>query len=625
MSESTAHLQQLLALIDLERQAEEELFKQRVEDVPLGEQRKSGYTWHPLQILNSDTATGNRLRLEVARTTALDAPQVFQPNAAVALAIWENGKMTESIRGVVTKVSQDRLTVVLDEEELPEWAEGSALGLTLMYDATTYQEMAKALQAAVEARGNRLAELRELLAGNKAPLFTNQAQPTPSQSLNQRQADALALVERAQDIAIIHGPPGTGKTTTLVEIIHQTVAREKRVLVTAPSNAAADLLAEKLAHKGLRVVRVGNPARVGEELQQLTLDGQIECHPDYKQMLQWRRTAMQLFTQAGKFKRNFDQQAREERRLLRTEAKDYLQLANKTEGYIINDILAKAQAIVSTITGAAHASLRAYHFKTVFIDEAAQALEPATWIAIAKADRIVMAGDHCQLPAVVKSEEAARKGLAISLMERCMNSRYGKQMSVMLSVQYRMHPDIMAFPSRWFYRDELQAAESIGKEWLDEQLPPLTFIDTAGCGFDETTDQATGSTFNEAEADLLVKIILQEQEILQRPVSVISPYQAQVKLLRDKCSAYPYIEVNTIDSFQGQEREIIYISLVRSNAEGQIGFLNDLRRSNVAITRAKKRLVIVGDSATLSCHPYYRSLIDFALEKSYYKSAWEWL
>jgi superfamily I DNA and/or RNA helicase len=210
-------------------------------------------------------------------------------------------------------------------------------------------------------------------------------------------------------------------------------------------------------------------------------------------------------------------------------------------------------------------------------------------------------------------------------MERYMSSHYGEQMSVMLSVQYRMHPDIMAFPSQWFYKDELQAADSVSREWPDEQLPPFTFIDTAGCGFDELTNETTGSTSNEAEADLLLKVILQEQELLQCPVSVISPYQAQVKLLRDKCSAYPNIEVNTIDSFQGQEREIIYISLVRSNAEGQIGFLNDLRRSNVAITRAKRRLVIIGDSATLSYHPYYQSLIDFTIKKTYYKSAWEWL
>ncbi|WP_448518352.1 AAA domain-containing protein [Rhodoflexus sp.] len=625
MSESQAHLQQLLALIELEQRAEEQLFRQRIEGVPLSKQRESGYTWYPLQILSSDTTTGNRLRLEVARATATDAPQVFQSNAAVLLAVWENGKITERIPGVVTKSSQEKLTIVLDEEELPEWAEGASLGLTLMYDATTYQEMAKALQAVIEARGNRLADLRELLAGNKAPSFANEEHLTAPQSLNQRQQEALALVHRAQDVALVHGPPGTGKTTTLVEIISQTVAREKRVLVTAPSNAAADLLAEKLAQKGMRVVRVGNPARVGEELQQLTLDGQIERHPDYKQMRQWRRTAMQLFLQAGKFKRNFDQQAREERRLLRTEAKDYLQLANKTEEYIINDVFAKAQAVVSTVTGAAHASLRPYRFKTVFIDEAAQALEPAAWIAIAKADRVIMAGDHCQLPAVVKSEEAARKGLSISLMERCMKSRYGEQISVMLSVQYRMHPDIMAFPSRWFYKNELQAADSISNEWLNEQLPPLTFIDTAGCGFDELTDQVTGSTSNHTEAELLVKIILQEQQFLQSSVSVISPYQAQVKLLRDRLSSFPQIEVNTIDSFQGQEREVVYISLVRSNPEGHIGFLNDLRRSNVAITRAKKRLVIIGDSATLSYHPYYQSLIDFSIERNYYKSAWEWL
>ena len=625
MSESQAHLQQLLALIALERQAEEQLFKHRIEEVPLGEQRKNGYTWHPLQILSSDTTTGNRLRLEVARTAATDAPQVFQPNAAVVLALWENGKMIERTRGVIIKATQDKLTVVIDDEELPEWAEGTSLGITLIYDATTYQEIAKALKTVIEARGNRLAELREILAGRKAPSFANAKPITAQQSLNERQIEALALVNRAQDVALVHGPPGTGKTTTLVEIIHQTVIHEKRVLVTAPSNAAADLLAEKLAYKGIKVVRVGNPARVGEDLQKLTLNAQIEQHLDYKQTQQWRRTAMQLFLQASKFKRNFDQQAREKRRLLRIEARDYLQLANKTEEYIINDVLSNAQAIVSTLTGAAHPSLKPYHFKTVFIDEAAQALEPAAWIAIIKADRVVMAGDHCQLPAVVKSEEAARKGLAVSLMERCMNSRYGKQFSVMLTVQYRMHPDIMAFPSRWFYNDELQAADSISREWLHEQLPPLTFIDTAGCGFNECTDEATGSFFNEIEANLLLQIVSQEQALLQCPVSIISPYQAQVKLLRDKCTNNQLIEVNTIDSFQGQEREVIYISMVRSNTEGQIGFLNDLRRSNVAITRAKKRLVIIGDSATLSHHLYYRSLIDFAIAKGYYKSAWEWL
>lgn len=625
MSESLTHLQRLLSLVELEQQTEVQLFTQRVAEVSLGEQRKTGYTWHPLKIVSSDTTTGNRLRLEIARMSAMDAPVVFQPNSAVVLAAWENGKMTKYTRGVVTKVSNERLSVVLEEEELPEWAEDASLGLTLMYDATTYQEMIKALQAVIDAQGNRLAELREILTGNRAPALTDNILVHLPQSLNQQQQQAVALAHKAKDVAIVHGPPGTGKTTTLIEIICQTVEREKRVLVTAPSNAAADLLVEKLAKRALRVVRIGNPARVSEELQALTLEAQIEQHPDYKQMLQWRRTAAQLFLQANKFKRNFDQQAREQRRLLRQEAKDYLQLANKTEAYIINDLLAKTQVIVSTLTGAAHILLKNYHFQTVFIDEAAQALEPAAWIAISKANRVIMAGDHCQLPAVVKSEEAARKGLSISLMERCMNSAYQAHMSVMLTVQYRMHPDIMAFPSHWFYQNKLQAAPSVEQTWIDEQLAPLTFIDTAGCGFNETTDEATGSIFNELEADLLVKIIACEQGVLPCEVSVISPYQAQVKLLREKCAALPHVEVNTIDSFQGQEREVVYISLVRANPEGKIGFLNDLRRSNVAMTRAKKRLVIVGDSATLSCHPYYRSLIEFAIEKNYYRSAWEWL
>ncbi|MCS6968337.1 MAG: AAA domain-containing protein [Cytophagales bacterium] len=625
MSASLTHLQNLLELIALEKQTEEQEFKQKVEEASLSHQRQSGYTWYPVKIIGSQVTTGNRLRLEIARLSHFDAPLVFQPNAAAMLARWENGKMQQWLCGVITAAWQEKLSLVTDQEELPQWVEESPIGVTLMYDAITYQTMEQALKAVMAAQDNRLAQLREILTGFCPPSFKEGQWHYFPPSLNHDQQKALELVHNACDVAVIHGPPGTGKTTILVEIIRQTVATEKQTLAVAPSNNAADLLAERLSQMGLNVVRLGNPARVGEELQSLTLEAQLEHHPDYRQMLQWRRKVVELFAQASKYKRHFDQKAYQERLFLRQEARQYLKLANQTEEYIINDVLAKAQVIVSTLSGAAHPVLKNRYFKTVFIDEAAQAVEPACWIAIAKAHRVVMAGDHCQLPAVVKSNEAARKGLAISLMERFMSFPYASHASVMLSVQYRMHPDIMAFPSQWFYSNRLQAAINISHEWLHEQLPPMMFIDTAGCGFEEKIDLATGSIFNEQEAMLLKNIICRDRELLPLQIAVVSPYQAQVKLLRQQLDGYPDIEVNTIDSFQGQERESIYISLVRCNTTGQIGFLNDLRRTNVAMTRAKKRLVIIGDSATLGCHPYYQSLIDFAISKNYYRSAWEWL
>ena len=444
-------------------------------------------------------------------------------------------------------------------------------------------------------------------------------------------------------MAIIHGPPGTGKTTTIVDAIKLTLQNEKQVLVTAPSNTAVDLLTERLAKKGLKVLRIGNPARMDEDLIHHSLEGQIAEHADYRFLKKLRKDATEFRKMAGKYKRNFGKDEREQRRLLYAEASKALEDAHNLEKYIVDSIINDAQVITATLVGSVNRYIRFRRFSTVFIDEAAQALEPACWIPICKADRVVMAGDHCQLPPTVKSYEAAKAGLAETLFEKIISKQ---KVDVMLSTQYRMNEMIMNFSNKEFYHDELKAADSVKSHILSDKdlslSQPFEFIDTAGCGFEEKINPETQSRLNPEEAHLLRKHLksLLDSIAHQEPflfnenfsVGIISPYNAQVAYLQENLLMHPYIvdyqryiEINSVDGFQGQEREVIYISLVRSNEKGQIGFLSDTRRMNVALTRARKKLVVIGDSATLANHDFYKDFLDYVEKTNSYKSAWEWM
>ena len=533
------------------------------------------------------------------------------------------------------------MLVVLSSEQIPDWIYDGKLGVDLEFDDTTYKEMKLALMRVMEAeKKDRIYHLRECLLGEVKPSFKKWDYQYQNPALNPEQNNAVQKALEANEIAIIHGPPGTGKTTTLVQTIKESLKREHQVLVCAPSNTAVDLLVLKCLQQGISVVRLGNPARVEPELHEHTLDGAITKHDDYKLLRKMRTEVEQARKQALKFKRHFGSREREQRKRLLREARETKETANHLESYIIHNILTTNQVICTTLTGAANSILGKKTFGTVFIDEAAQALAPACWIPILRAEKVIFAGDHFQLPPTVKAMEAERGGLGRTLMEIGIDK--SPDISVMLQRQYRMHHHIMAYSSQRFYENRLEADESVGYHRLSQDIEPLEFVDTAGCSFEEKKNPETLSTLNPEEATLVLKhlAILLNQLEEQNPsifdqgftAGIIAPYKAQVQELRNQMSSSPmlssyapYISINTVDGFQGQERDLIYISLTRSNGKQEIGFLKDIRRMNVALTRARKKLVVVGDSATLGNHPFYQGFIDFAESIGAYHTAWEWM
>jgi predicted DNA helicase len=474
--------------------------------------------------------------------------------------------------------------------------------------------------------------LRDVLLGAKLASFREQKAddlfyPSP---LNDSQLAAVRHAVSAQDVAIIHGPPGTGKTTTLVQVILETIRRERRVLVCAPSNTAVDLLTEKLAERGVNVIRLGNPSRVSDLLLKHTLDAGVMAHASYAKMHAMRQTAEQHRDTASEHVRNFGFEERQHRQWIREEARTLRQAADDLERFMTEDVLESVQVITCTLVGASHRHIRHLSFETVFIDEAAQALEPGCWIPIAKGQRLVLAGDHHQLPPTVKSEKAAREGLRETLFEKCIQRQ--PDTARMLTMQYRMHAHIMGFSSEKFYGGQLVPHPSVRHADLAAYDPrfafdlPVEFIDTAGCEYHEVAIPESRSTANPEEAQLLLERLAQLLEPFdltehaQRPltIGVIAPYRAQINYLKDAIEDSAVLNdlllqrrlsVGTVDSFQGQERDIIAITLTRSNPQGEIGFLSDIRRMNVGMTRARRKLLLVGDSSTLCHHPFFVDLL----------------
>lgn len=635
---STEELYKTLELLREERNADLEQYKQKVMLLPLSRKTKEGKSWYPVKLKRHYIGTGERLNIEIERTQHLNQAHVFQSGKVVN--VFCNARNTpekEHVGGVINYVRDNTMVITLNSDDLPDWMDDPLLGVDVMFDEMTYREMEFALKEVIKADKNRVAALREILLGYKLPAISRQLPATgdwkPATHLNASQQEALQKILNSEDVAIIHGPPGTGKTTTLVEAINVAVQEEKQVLVTAPSNAAVDLLVDKLSEAGLNVLRIGHPARVTEQTLSKTLDARIAMHEHFRELRNMRRRMEQLKDMAFKYKREFGYSERQQRKLLMQEAKALKADADVLEFYIVNDLLQNSEIIACTLVGASHPTLRGKRYKTVFIDEAAQALEPACWIPILRADRVVLAGDHHQLPPTVKSFEAGKAGLSKTLFEKCI--QHHPQTAVMLQTQYRMHEDIMRFSARYFYENKLVAHASVATALLEPGMLPFDFIDTAGCGFTEAQDPETLSRFNEEEAQFLIrqveKLILHVGvENWNFSIGIITPYSAQVERLiklaeqSDELSTLAaFITINTVDAFQGQERDVIAISLVRSNEKSEVGFLGDIRRVNVAMTRARKKLIMVGDSATLSAHPFYLELLTYVQEKGFYKSAYE--
>jgi ATP-dependent RNA/DNA helicase IGHMBP2 len=646
-------LRHVRALMHLEQQEDQAQFKLKNASASIKERRRRGLTWYPVTITQEDIGFGGKVVLELERPAHRQDLHLFQVGAAAALfssAPGYSGPDRPVVSGVVTRVRRNKLLLATSKEALPDWVldgsnlNGSTLGVELTFDEVSYREMNQALSAVMAAHGNRLAELRDVLLGARPARFREpQADDLfyPS-ALNDSQLAAVRHVVTAQDVAIIHGPPGTGKTTTLVQAILETIRRERRVLVCAPSNTAVDLLTEKLAERGVNVIRMGNPSRVSDLLLKHTLDAGVMAHASYAKMHAMRQTAEQHREAASERVRHFGFEERERRQLLREEARTLRQAADDLERFMTEDVLESVQVITCTLVGASHRHIRHLGFETVFIDEAAQALEPGCWIPIAKGQRLVLAGDHHQLPPTVKSEKAAREGLRETLFEKCIQRQ--PNTARMLKVQYRMHAHIMGFSSEKFYGGQLVPHASVrhaGLEAYDLRFAPdlpVEFIDTAGCGYQELAIPESRSTANPEEAHLLLERLAQLLALGeptapdQRPltIGVIAPYRAQINYLKDAIEDSAVLNglllqrrlsVGTVDSFQGQERDIIAITLTRSNPQGEIGFLSDIRRMNVGMTRARRKLLLVGDSSTLCRHPFFGELLAYVKGVGGYRTA----
>ncbi len=491
---------------------------------------------------------------------------------------------------------------------LQDKSQHALLGVRAAIDDTSYRVMHESLHATMRSENERFVRLRETLIGNQQPRF-RQLPPVTIPWLNASQNDAVRKVVAAMDVAIVHGPPGTGKTTTLVEAIFETLQRETQVLVCAPSNAAVDWISEQLSKRGLNVLRIGNPLKMSDEMLACSYERRYADHPDYPELWNIRRTLRE--SSGGK-------PSHERQNQLRRLRKRQMELEIKINA----DLFEQASVVSCTLIGSAYHIMEHRHFGTLFIDEAAQALEPACWTAILKADRVVFGGDHQQLPPTVKSVDAARKGLSNTLMRYVSGSK--PECVTLLDTQYRMHRDIMAFPSQWFYHGRLKAAPDVADRLVHIMDTPLTWIDTINCGFSERQNKAQ-SRLNVDEARLVVHTLRDYVDMIgvERIVSdnvdfgIISPYRGQVRMIRRLLKMQRFyrrlrghVTVRTVDGFQGQERDVIVISMVRDNEKGEIGFLGDLRRMNVAITRARMKLIVIGNSETLSRHKFYKALFE---------------
>lgn len=640
-------LLQQRTLLQLEYYTEKEAFRKLTEQMGMQRKVKRGDAWFPLQVGKSFYNSLNQTAIEVFRTSDQDIEHNFEFGRPVMFFRSEGSEELKyfSFTGTVSYVDGDRMVVTVpDSAPLLELQQSTdPIGVQLSFDETSYKLMFEALDRVMKAKNNRLAYLRDLFYSHqKAGRFSFEPMKFPW--LNPTQERAVNEVLWAKDVAIVHGPPGTGKTTTLVEAINETLMRESQVLVCAQSNMAVDWISEKLVDRGINVLRIGNPTRVNDKMLGFTYERRFESHSDYPQLWAIRKAIRELRKNRKKGSENYHQ------KMDRLKSR-----AAEIELRINAELFGEARVIACTLVGSAHHLLEGMKFGTLFIDEAAQALEAACWIPMRRASRVILAGDHCQLPPTVKSIAALRAGLGKTLMERIAENK--PEVVTLLKIQYRMNDEIMRFSSDWFYGGKVESAPQIKYRSVLDYDHPITWIDTSNEenqitieGEDAPEDSASTSSsvsaanqnsdlnfkeqfvgesfgrINKAEAELTLLTLAEyftkigKQRVLEEriDVGIISPYRAQVQYLKKLIKKYeffkPYrrlISVNTVDGFQGQERDVILISLVRSNDEGQIGFLKDLRRMNVAMTRARMKLIILGNKDTMTKHPFYKKLWEY--------------
>jgi ATP-dependent RNA/DNA helicase IGHMBP2 len=624
------HFQRLADLLELESKAEARQVLERIERRQPGEAEQSGDCLLDLVVQDEYAGLGGRFLLTLGKRGRTRLPWTRLQAGTPVLLTRQAGARGTGWRGVVSERDEAFLRVAFDELPDEERDQG-VYRLDVAHDEAARLRQRQALDRARAAHGDRLAELRGVLLGEAEPSFTPGSDFTPlDTSLNESQREAVQFALAAGDLAVIHGPPGTGKTTTVVELIRQAVRRGDKVLVCAPSNLAVDNLLERLLAQGEDAVRLGHPARVLPQLRAHTLDLMVESHSDAKLARKFVKEAFALFRQANKWTRAKPEPGA--RRDLRQEARTLLADARRLETQAVDSILAATPILCSTTTALDSEIIGRRTFDLLVIDEACQTTEPGCWIPLIRSARVVLAGDHCQLPPTVLSQDAVREGFGVSLLERLV-ACYGEQVTRQLKVQYRMHESIMGFSSREFYDEELVADATVAAHRLCDlpgvQSIPLTeqpvqFIDTAGAGYEEEVEPDGESRLNPQEAVLVARKVraLLKAGVVPEEVAVIAPYAAQVRRLRELLPVSG-LEIDSVDGFQGREKEAVVLSLVRSNTEGEIGFLADVRRLNVALTRARRKLLVVGDSATLSILPFYQRLFEYFEAVGGYHTVWE--
>ena len=613
-------LQRQELLLRMEYEYEKESFKQQTEAMGIGRKIKRGMCWFPLSVGRSYYNSLNQLVVEVDRREDKDIEHVFEFGRPVCFFTQDASERLHyfNFTATVNYVDEDCMVIILPgASALMDIQRADRLGVQLYFDETSYRLMFEALGQVIKAKDNRLAELRDIFHGTqKTSVFNFGFTRFPW--LNTTQEEAVNKVMHAKDVAIVHGPPGTGKTTTLVEAIYETLHRENQVLVCAQSNMAVDWISEKLVDRGVPVLRIGNPTRVNDKMLSFTYERRFESHPDYPQLWSIRKAIRDLYSQNRKGAN---------RESLRQKINSLKDRATELEIRINEALFSEARVIACTLVSSANRILTGIKFGTLFIDEAAQALEAACWIAIRKADRVILAGDHCQLPPTIKCIEAMRGGLDETLMQKIVCNK--PETVSLLKTQYRMNDEIMRFSSEWFYHGELNSAPEVKYRSILDFDTPIVWINTENMDCNEEFVGESFGRINKAEAMLCIEELkkyinkIGKERLLDERIDfgVISPYKAQVQYLRQlvKKDAFfkPFrslMTINTVDGFQGQERDVILISLVRANEDGQIGFLNDLRRMNVAITRARIKLIILGDASTLTKHPFYKKLYEYISE-----------
>ncbi|MDO4994168.1 MAG: AAA domain-containing protein [Bacteroidales bacterium] len=613
MENALLPIQRLRTLLEMERDAEREEYRVQSEQMSLERKVRRGICWWPLTVGRSYYNSLNLLVVEVMKTTDDDIDHSFEYGRPVIFFSHSSHPSQPSrlfsYQCTISYVEDTRMVVVLPSTQaLIDIQNAENLGVQLYFDETSYRAMFHALDDVLSAKKGRLVELRDIFAGQqKAEKFTFQPMRFPW--LNPTQEQAVNEVLWAKDVAVVHGPPGTGKTTTLVEAIYETLHRETQVIVCAQSNMAVDWISEKLVDHGVPVLRIGNPTRVNDKMLSFTYERRFESHPDYTELWSIRKAIRDIREKKNKGESTHQKIARLRER------------AQELEMRIHESLMNEARVVACTLVGSANKILVGQKFSTLFIDEAAQALEPACWIAIRRAHRVVFAGDHQQLPATVKCYEAQKQGLGKTLMERIVENV--PSAVTLLRVQYRMHEQIMRFSSDWFYEGKVESAPMVKYRSILDWDTPMVWVESPS---PEAFVGTNHGRINKEEAELTVSVLEQYIEKIGRQryvderfdVGIITPYRLQAQYLRSLLKKNETlrpirktISVNTVDGFQGQERDIVLISLVRSNEHGQIGFLNDLRRMNVAMTRARMKLIIIGDANTLSHHPFYRKLKEY--------------